>query len=284
MPSTWDTVKRQTMKRLIYFISDSTGITAETLGHSLLSQFSGLEFDMQTIPFVETTDNAQSVVKLITQTAVRYRTQPIIFATLINQDLRAVFEQADAVFIDLFNTFISPLETAFDMRASSHAGLSHGVVDPKSYDVRIDAINFALNHDDGVAAQNYDKADLILVGVSRSGKTPTCSYMALQFGIRMANYPITEEDLPTARLPKPLLDHQTKLFGLTIAPERLQHIRHARRAHSQYALLERCQQEVKAVEQLYQENNISFLNTTTFSIEEIAAKILAETGIKRRLR
>lgn len=271
------------MKRTVFFISDGTGITAETLGHSLLTQFSHIEFDFVTIPYVDNAEKANAVIKQINEAAKKTHFRPLIFATLINPEIRKIITTCDGLLLDFFNTFINPLETELKTQSSPSVGRTHGLVDYTAYNTRIDAVNYALSHDDGVSTKNYNHADLILIGVSRSGKTPTCLYLALQFGIFVANYPFTEDDMTVLKLPDFLAQNRHKLFGLTIDKHRLHDIRSERRANSNYASLKQCEYEIEKVEALFQKEKIPFLSTTTRSIEEIATTILATTGVKRRL-
>ena len=175
------------------------------------------------------------------------------------------------------------LEKELCAAPTQEVGRSHGLVDHASYNARIEAVNFALTHDDGIGTRNYHEAEIILVGLSRSGKTPTCVYLALQFGIRAANYPITEEDLQDSALPKPLHDHRAKLFGLAIDAYRLQRIRTERKPNSRYASLQQCRLEVNRINNLFKHENIRSLDTTTSSVEEIATIILDITGLERHL-
>lgn len=271
------------MKRTVFFVSDGTGITAETLGHSLLTQFEQIQFEKITVPYVDTPQKAQAVIDRIDQTATQDGTRPLIFATLINPEIRALIATSKGLLFDFFNAFLDPLETELNSRSSHSIGRMHGVVDYNAYMTRINAVNYTLSHDDGLSTQNYGKADLILVAISRCGKTPTCLYLAMQFGIYAANYPFTEEDLENLNLPPILQQHRSKLFGLTIDPSRLHAVRQQRRPHSVYASLEQCQFEVKKVEKLFQRENIPYLSSTARSIEEIASSILVTMGIKRRL-
>lgn len=271
------------MKRTVFFISDGTGITAETLGHSLLTQFDQVQFDNVTIPYIDTPAKAKSAVAQINSTAKKDGTRPIIFSTLVNPSIRSLISTSKGLLLDFFKTFMDSLETELKIAPTPHIGRMHGLVDYKAYMMRIEAVNYALNHDDGLRPQNYDKADLILVGVSRCGKTPTCLYLALQFGLYAANYPFTEDDINNSHIPASLLPYRSKLFGLSIDPMRLHLIRQERRANSRYASLTQCKLEVKKVEHFFHDNNIPFLSTTTRSIEEIATSLIATLGIKRRL-
>lgn len=271
------------MKRSVFFVSDSTGITAETLGHALLSQFDNIEYRQVTIPFVADMDKARAAVEEINAAAQEDGCRPIVFSTLPHGEVNDIVAHSKALIVDPFRAFLRPLEIEFN-RGSTHAtGRFHGLVDRATYEIRIDAIDFALNHDDGNGVRHYDDADVILVGVSRSGKTPTCVYLALQFGIRAANYPLTEDDLDSGSLPRVLQAHHDRLFGLTIAPERLRQLRSERRPNSRYASASRCRKEAKEVERLFQRERIRNIDTSSTSIEEIASRVLQELGLRRRL-
>jgi hypothetical protein len=265
-------------KRIIFFISDGTGITAKTLGHSLLTQFEQIKFSTITLPYINTAEKAHEAVQQINQMAEN-GTRPIVFATLLNPEMRRIISTCNGLVLDLFATFIQPLEYEFQTQSSHAIGKSHSV--NTAYNERIEAINFALLHDDGQSYQRYEDAEVILVGVSRSGKTPTCLYLAMQFGVFAANYPLTDDDIKINALPKMLVPYQSKLFGLTIRPERLQKIRQERSPNSRYASLAQCQLEVQKVEALYRQFKLPFINTTVTSVEEIATNILLSTKIDR---
>ncbi len=269
------------MKRFAFMISDRTGLTVESLGNSLLSQFEDAVFEKETLPYIDTLEKAEAALQKIN--ACSGETKPIVFVTLIDSKIAACFKEANACVLDLFGTFLSPLEKELGEKSSFTVGKTHAVADVQTYDHRIDAINFALEHDDGVQLKGYQEADIILVGVSRSGKTPCSLYMALQFGIFTANYPFTDDDLLRTELPKALRPYRKKLFGLTIDCERLEHIRKARRPDSQYASPIQCKAEIGQIEKLYIDESIPFLNSTHYSIEEIATKIMAQAKIQRRL-
>ncbi len=271
------------MKRFVFIISDGTGITAESLANSLLTQFENIEFDKQTIPYIDTIEKAQALIERINDCYKETHLKPLLFMTLVNTDINSYIQQSNAHIFDLFNTFLSPLEQALHTTSSYTVGRTHGVADVASYNHRIEAVNYTLAHDDGIKTRDYDKADIILIGVSRCGKTPSCLYMALQFGVLAANYPFTDDDLVDFRLPELLRPYKQKLFGLTIDYQRLQHIRTERRPNSQYASVEQCRLETSEVEAMYQKENIPFINSTRYSIEEIATKIMTAAGIARRL-
>ncbi len=271
-------------RRTVFFVSDQTGVTAETLGHSLLTQFEGHEFDQVTLPFLDTVDKIDKALAQINDRATEQGVGPIIFSTLVEDNLRERFKPAKGVLIDLFNTFLPTLESELHVKSSHKVGRAHGMVDPLRYDQRIDATNYALHNDDGARTTDYDQADIILVGVSRSGKTPTCLYLALTYGIYAANYPLSEDEFESGQLPGSLLAHRSKLFGLTIEAKRLQHIRYERRPTGRYATMQQVSFEMRAAEALFARYNIRFIDTTNSSIEELASTILSETGVERRIR
>ena len=268
--------------RTVFFVSDQTGVTAETLGHSLMTQFEGQEFRPVTLPFVSSLDKAQEAVRRINGAASQ-GLRPIVFSTLVQDDLREIVMGANALFLDLFSTFVGPLERELDARSTHRAGRAHGMADLAAYTTRIEATNFSLANDDG-SGGDYAHADVVLIGVSRVGKTPTCVYMALQYGVFAANYPLTEDDLEVGRLPPRLEPYRAKLFALTIRPERLQQIRNERRPDSRYASRQQVLYELRAAEALFSRYALPWLDTTECSIEEIASRILNTSGIERRLR
>jgi len=270
------------MKRTAFFISDGTGITAENLGNSLLAQFDGIQFKKITLPYIDSLDKARAVVEQINDANRKDHERPIILDTIVNVEIREYIARCDGMMIDVFSTFLNPLEQELGVRSSYSVGTSHAIVEMNRYKDRIDAVNFTLDNDDGARTQQYDKADIILVGASRSGKTPTCLYMALQFGIRAANYPLTEEDLANPGLPACLQRHRHKLYGLTIDPFQLAAIRHERRPNSRYASLDQCSHEVRVIERLFRDESLRCINTTTFSVEEIATRIISEAKLNRR--
>lgn len=271
------------MKRHVFMLSDGTGITAENLGNSLITQFEHIEFEKFTIPYIDSTLKAKAAVERINQCYHETKIKPLVFMTLVNANIVEIINQSKASVFDLFNTFLGPMEKELRTTSSYTVGRTHGVVNPKSYRQRIEAVDFALLHDDGIKIRDYEQADIILIGVSRCGKTPSCIYMALHFGVLAANYPFTEEELILFQLPSILKPYKQKLFGLTIDPERLHHIRTERRPDSRYASAEQCRLEVAEVEAMYQREKIPCLNSTRYSIEEIATKILTIAGIKRKI-
>ncbi|HPQ94336.1 MAG: kinase/pyrophosphorylase [Thiothrix sp.] len=270
-------------QRSVFYLSDRTGITAETLGHSLLTQFDGIEWRRSSVPFLDSVDKAHELAERINQAAHIDGCRPLVFSTLIDEEVRAIVQQADCVIYDFFGTFIDSMEQELQQKSAHAVGRSHGVQNNSAYFNRIAAINYTLSNDDGVSAKNFADADIILIGVSRSGKTPTCLYMALQYGISAANYPLTEEDMESMRVPKILEPFRNKLFGLTLSAGQLHRIRQERRPNSRYAALNQCQSEIQWQESLYRMAGIPFIDTSNISIEEISTTILNRSGLRRQL-
>jgi hypothetical protein len=268
-----------TIKRTAFFISDRTGLTAETLGRSLLSQFDGSDIKRVTLPYLDTADKARDTVALINATAQADGQRPLLFSTLILPEVREIIALSNALILDLFEMFIAPLEAELGTPSSHAIGRSHSA--GASYTARMDAVNYALSHDDGGITRELPRADIVLIGVSRCGKTPTSLYLALQFGIYAANYPLVQEDFAPSTLPSALIPLRSKLHGLTIRPERLHQIRAERSPDSRYASLKNCRLEVRQAESLMNQFGIPYLDVTTMSVEEIATTILHQTGLKR---
>lgn len=267
------------IQRHVFFISDSTGITAETLGLSLLAHFAGVDFKHTRLPFIDTVEKARECLPLIDQALHDDGVRPILLLTMVNPDVRQILEGRNALYLDLFNTFIAPLGEELGLNPSLNVGQSRKVEESTVYRRRIDAINFTLEHDDGASERHLEEADVILVGVSRSGKTPTSIYLAMQFGIKAANYPLIPEDFERGRMPAILESHRSKLFGLTIRPDRLHEIRCERRPNSRYASLENCRAEVAHAETMMQREGIRWLDSTSKSVEEISTMVMqALTG------
>jgi hypothetical protein len=270
------------MQRTVFFVSDGTAITTETVGHSLLTQFPGIEFRQERIPFVDSPEKAAQVVGQINRACADDSAAALVFISIIDDKTRAVFYSSDGITLDLFADFMDTLEGALGVSRESTVGRAHGVADTERYDDRMEATNYALSHDDGMSL-SYDDADLVLVGISRSGKTPTCLYMALHFGVKAANYPLTQEDLENQRLPDSLHRNKKKIAGLMIDADRLAQLRETRRAGSRYASLRQCHWEADAAESLLRSEGIEVIYTTHSSIEEIASRILQQLGLQREM-
>jgi [pyruvate, water dikinase]-phosphate phosphotransferase / [pyruvate, water dikinase] kinase len=263
--------------RTVFFVSDGTGITAETFGNSILAQFETRPRHVRR-PFIDSVDKAWTVLEEINHAAEREGKRPIVFITLVNDDIRRVLttDACKGMVLDMFRTFVEPLEEELGVKSNHRIGRFSDAAKSEEYHDRIDAINFSLAHDDGQSARNLDSADVILVGVSRSGKTPTSLYLAMQHGIKAANYPLIPEDFERGKLPPALATHKTKCFGLSINPQRLSQIRNERRPGSKYASIENCRYEVLEAELMMRKSGIAWLSSTHKSIEEIATTILRD--------
>jgi regulator of PEP synthase PpsR (kinase-PPPase family) len=270
------------MRRTIFYLSDGTGITAETIGHSVLTQFDDIDFDTFRVPFIDDEEKAHGAAARIRNAYATTGARPIVVNTVVDPLLSEILATSGALMIDVFAPFIGPLEAELGVKRKLNIGKAHGLTDFTEYEARINATNYALTHDDGIDV-NYADAEVILVGVSRVGKTPTCLYMALHYGVKAANYPLTEDDLDKLELPKRLLGCKQRLYGLSIDPQRLAQVREARKPGSRYAKLDQCQRELALADKLFRRENIPVQNTTHTSIEEIASKILAQLGIEKHM-
>ena len=266
------------VKRTVFLVSDGTGITAETFSNSVLSQFDAASFRQVRMPFIDTLEKAAAAAARIDRAYDDDGFRPIAFSTLVNPRINTRVRQAHGLFLDLFATFVAPLEEELGVKSNHSVGRSHSAADTRQYQSRIEAINFSLAHDDGQLVSGLEQADVVLVGVSRCGKTPTSLYLAMQYGIKAANCPLIPEDFERGALPSAILGHRAKLFGLSIQPERLAEVRNERRPGSKYASLEQCRYEVSEAQRLMRREGIRWLSTTTKSIEEIATTILQELG------
>jgi len=270
------------MQRTVFFISDGTAITTETLGHSLLTQFPDVSFRQVRIPFVDSPEKADEAVRKINHACREDGAPAIVFISIIDDDTRAAFYRSDGLPLDLFADFMDTLENALGVSPKATVGRAHGMADAGRYEDRIEATNYALTHDDGISL-DYANADLILVGISRTGKTPTCLYMALNFGVKAANYPLTRNDLEEQQLPSQLRSCKSRIIGLMIDADHLSRIRETRRPGSDYASLRQCHWEADAAESLLRTAGIEVFDTTHSSIEEIASRILAHAGLQREM-
>jgi regulator of PEP synthase PpsR (kinase-PPPase family) len=271
----------QQKPRNVFFLSDRTGITAELLGQSLLAQFETISFNTHTIPYLDSNEKAHEAVQRINQSNNDGNQQPLVFSTIVQPEIQTILHTSRAVIIDIFESFIAPLEEALGTHSSQRIGKKLSNSNKEAYDNRMHAVNFALNTDDGMSTNIYDNAEIILIGVSRCGKTPTALYLAMQFGILAANYPFVEDDLETPRLPEKMQKYRDKVFGLVITPQRLHEIRTLRRPNSKYASLEQCESETRKMDLIYRRENIPAIDTTSRSVEEIATQIIHKAGLRR---
>lgn len=268
--------------RPVFFVSDGTGITAETLGNTLLTQFEGLTFEKTILPFVNTAERAHSTVDYINFVGQQTQQRPLVFSTTVNDEIRAVLRGVKGLFMDLFDLLLVEMEKELHVGSTHAQGRAHGVADPRRYSERMEAVNYAMEHDDGASTRDLTRADLILVAPSRCGKTPTSMYLALQYGLYSTNFPLTEDDLENLRVPTALKGLESRCFGLTSDPERLSQVRTERRPGSRYASLAQCAYELRQAEQLYRRLGIPFVNSSNMSIEEIAAVVMQEKHLRKR--
>lgn len=276
-------MQNKTNFRDVFYISDGTAITAETLGHAVLGQFS-LDLQQTTLPFVESTERAKQVKNLINQSNEKYGIQPLVFYSMVIPEIKQIIEQANALFYDVLKVLVEPLERDLAIKATPQLQRSHSInKDSASYHNRIAAIEYTLAHDDGISLNHLEQADIILLGVSRCGKTPTSLYLAMQFGLRAVNYPFIADDMSALKLPKAIEPYRFKTFGLTIDIERLVAIRNERLADSNYASPEQCQDELQKVEAMFRREAIPYLNTSSLSVEEISTRLLSMSGLKRKM-
>jgi hypothetical protein len=275
-------IQPATFDRTVFFVSDGTGITAETFGHAVLTQFS-LRFRQVRLPFIDDLSKAHHAADKINEAFAQEGKRPIIFSTLVKGDLSNIIRNTKCLYMDLIQTFVGPLEQELGVKSTHTIGRSHNIANSEEYKNRIEAINFSLIHDDGQSHKNLSTADVILVGVSRSGKTPTSLFLAMQYGIKAANYPLIPEDFERGKFPSALQAFKSKIFGLSITPERLSEIRNERRPGSKYAALENCRYEVNEAEAMMKREGVRWLSSTTKSIEEISSTVLQEVKLEKRV-
>jgi [pyruvate, water dikinase]-phosphate phosphotransferase / [pyruvate, water dikinase] kinase len=257
----------------VFFLSDSTGITAETMGNALLIQFPDLRFERRLIPFISTIDEARRVVKVL-DTAAAGPVTPLAFSTAAVEEVRHELSRTTCPLIDFFDLHMQRVESILGTKGIRVAARLHGMGDVKRYNTRMAAVEYAIEHDDGQSMRALDKADVILIAPSRCGKTPTTMYLALQHGIFVANYPLVDEDFETAELPRPIRGLRDRCFGMLTTPARLSQVRHERRPNSRYASLEQCTYELRQAEAMYRNHRLPVINSSTKSVEEMSTVIL----------
>jgi len=267
----------------IFVVSDRTGITVEKLVHTLLTQFDVMPAERIVRPFLDSPAKIAAAVAEINAAADKDDMPPLVYSSIVDKELRDQLKQCRGQVFDIFDEFLPAMSKALHIQSTYHVGRAHGIGNVHDYDARVEAVNFALAFDDGARVRGLDRADLILIGVSRSGKTPTCLYLAMQYKVFAANYPLTEEDFLQGRLPDPLVPHSDRLFGLAITPERLHQIRSERRPGSEYASMAQCRREIAAAENLYRSKRIPFIDSTAMSIEELAVEIMQRAGVEREV-
>lgn len=262
----------------VFFLAGGTGISAETLGNLMLAQFPSLRFARRKIPFITTVEQARAVVAEL-DAAMTDSVTALAFSTVSDEEIRQELQKTECAFIDLFGSHLDTVERVLHVNATHGVAALHGVGDTRRYDLRMKAIEFAMEHDDGASLRNLDQADLILVAPSRCGKTPTSMYLALQHGLKVANYPLVPEDFDSDGLPRPIKDLGAKCFGLLSTAARLSQVRGERRPGSTYASLAQCSFELRRAEALYRTHRIPSINSASMSVEEMAAVIMQSSRL-----
>lgn len=280
MPAAEPTMMNERQQRHVFFVSESTGITAETFGNSLLTQFPGIEFERHYLPFTNTVEKAEALIRELADITRDSGRKPLVFATMPDPEIDAMLAAAPCHYYEIFERFLPALAEDLGAAPSRSSGHAHGVVDSGDYEKRIDTVNYALNHDDAISLKNLDKADVIVIGLSRSGKTPTALYLALHYGLKAANYPLTDDDFERGRLPEAIERNIDKVVAITIDPERLCQIRGKRRPGSRYAALDNCYRETDAAQRIFRRYRLTPLDSTNSSVEELAAAIVKQLGFR----
>ena len=257
----------------VFFLSDSTGISAETMGNALLIQFPGLRFERRLIPFITTVQEARQVVAVLDRAMDGPKT-PLAFSTTAVTEIRNELHRSRCPLIDFFDLHMSRVESILGVKGQRVASRLHGVGDVQRYNARMAAVEYAIEHDDGQSLRAMDKADVILLAPSRCGKTPTTMYLALQHGVFVANYPLVPEDMDSQELPRPVRALKSRCFGITTTPARLTQVRNERRPNSKYASLEQCSYELRQAEAIYRTHRIPVINSSAKSVEEMSTVIL----------
>lgn len=257
----------------VFFVAGGTGISAETLGNMMLQQFPSVRFVREKLPFIKTVQQANDALAQLDAAKTSLVT-PLVFSTVAVEEIREILSRTQCAFIDLFGSHLDIVERVLHVNAAHNASSPHGVSDQGLYDARMKAVEFAIEHDDGQSLRQLDKADLILTAPSRCGKTPTTMYLALQYGLRVANYPLVEEDFQTGGLPRPIAPYADKCYGILSTAIRLSQVRSERRPGSAYATLAQCTYELRRAEALFRAHRIPYINSAAMSVEEMAATIL----------
>ena len=263
----------------IYYVSDSTGILSTNLGQSLLCQFPEIHFHEEQFPFIRSVKEARATLKYILKNSGGR--SPIIFSTIMLPEVLKVFDTPEVELFDMYVAFLDRLERSLEVQPLRLPGF-YRHTDNVSISKRVEAIHYTLEHDDGTKIDELDDADVILVGVSRSGKTPASVYLATQMGLKAANFPLTIEFLTQYSLPEAIKRNIKRTVGLTTSPEMLRKVREKRYAASNYAKLVTCLEELDQAKNIFLKNKIPVVNTEGKSIEETATQIMQEIGLSRK--
>ena len=267
----------------VFFLSDSTGISAETMGNALLIQFPELRFERTLIPFITSVEEARRVVAIL-DVAMDGPVTPLAFTTAAVDEVRLELLTSRCPVIDFFDMHMTRVERILGVAGAREASRLHGVGDVKRYNARMAAVEYAIEHDDGQSLRALHKAQVILLAPSRCGKTPTTMYLALQHGVFVANYPLVDEDFEAAGLPRPVQDLEDRCFGLLTTPARLSEVRQERRPHSRYASLEQCSYELRRAKAMFAAHRIPTVDSSAKSVEEMSTVILQSMSVKTNQR
>lgn len=256
----------------LHLLSDSTGETLDAVAKAALAQFKGADPVKHLWPMVR---NARQMERILEEVEKK---PGLVMFTLVNEDIRDVLVKGCArlnmPYIPVMDAVMTALGKFLGEKAEAKPGRQH--VLNQEYFQRIDAMHYTMAHDDGQAPRNLTEADVILLGVSRTSKTPTCIYLANR-GIKAANIPV----VPNCPLPEELFNLKDKLIvGLFTSPDRLIQIRKNRllsmksEPNTDYVDIDAVTQEVQAARRLYAQNNWPVIDVTRRSIEETAAAII----------
>lgn len=263
----------------IYYISDSSGILVTNLGQALICQFPEVNFYEEKFSYIRTVTEAKKIMAHILKRSGGRR--PIIFSTILDPEVRAVFDSPEVEYFEAYGRFLERLETCLETEAVREPGIARNPSD-LALNMRVDAIHFCLDHDDGTKAGEYDEADVILLGVSRVGKTPVAVFLATQMGLKSANFPLTAEYLNRYQVPETIRQNLSRVVALTTSPEQLHSAREKRYPGSRYARLSTCVEELKLAEHLYLKSNIPVVSSAGRSIEETATQVTQQLGIAKK--
>ncbi|TYC89974.1 pyruvate, water dikinase regulatory protein [Novosphingobium sp. BW1] len=256
----------------LHLLSDSTGETLEMIAKAALAQFDDTEVLRHFWPMVRSQQHLDRIMGEIS-------TNPgLVFYTLVNENTRSRLEETCQKLglpaIAVLDGVTDALEALLGQEAKGRPGRQHRLDD--AYFARVDAIQFTIAHDDGIAWEDWEEADIVLAGVSRTSKTPTSIYLANR-GFKVANIPIVPESPPPPSLyglKRPLV------VGLTTAPERLIQVRRNRllslsqSPDTDYVQTEKVESEVKYARRMFADNSWPVIDVTRRSIEETAAAVI----------
>lgn len=263
----------------VYYVSGSTALLAEDVGKALLCQFQEISFNEEKIPFIKTRAAAEKAMKHILEQSGGVR--PLVFCTIMDAGIKKILDSPEVEFFDVFGNVLDRLENCLETKALRVPGYSRNI-DDITLAKRVEAIHFSIEHDDGTRSREYDEAEVILLGVSRSGKTPVSVYLATHMGIKSANFPLTSEHLDSYELPPEIVRNRKKVVGLMTSPGLLHKIREQRYSGSTYAKLSTCATELNQAKEIYLRYGIQSLETDGKSIEETSVQVTQLVDIPRK--